>query len=166
MPSRAYYEAHKAELAAYQRAWHAARPTYNRDYLRGHPGAYQRYAAKHSEYYKEKSRRFRQANPDYGRLWAQAHPAFVAAKNARRRSQLVGYVDPQAVFERDRWICQICLAAVDRTLSGRHRLGPTLDHVIPLSKGGAHSYKNCQLAHKACNSSKGARLPTPLGRSH
>lgn len=33
---------------------------------------------------------------------------------------------------------------------------PTIDHIIPLSKGGLHSWNNIQLAHLSCNSSKGA----------
>ena len=35
---------------------------------------------------------------------------------------------------------------------GRNKL--TMDHIIPLSKGGGHSYKNIQLAHFGCNSRK------------
>lgn len=33
----------------------------------------------------------------------------------------------------------------------------TLDHVVPLSKGGQHESYNCVLACKPCNSSKGAK---------
>jgi 5-methylcytosine-specific restriction endonuclease McrA len=35
---------------------------------------------------------------------------------------------------------------------------PTLDHVVPLSRGGDHSMTNAALACYRCNSSKGARL--------
>lgn len=31
----------------------------------------------------------------------------------------------------------------------------TRDHIIPLSKDGEHTYGNCQLAHRICNSCKG-----------
>ncbi len=34
---------------------------------------------------------------------------------------------------------------------------PSIDHVVPLSKGGEHSWNNVRLAHLGCNSSKGAR---------
>lgn len=33
----------------------------------------------------------------------------------------------------------------------------TLDHVIPLIAGGTNHYSNLRPAHRACNSSKGAR---------
>ena len=31
----------------------------------------------------------------------------------------------------------------------------TIDHIVPISKGGMHSPKNMQLAHASCNSAKG-----------
>jgi 5-methylcytosine-specific restriction endonuclease McrA len=38
-----------------------------------------------------------------------------------------------------------------------HPLYLTIDHVIPLSKGGEHSPLNVQAAHATCNYSKGNR---------
>jgi 5-methylcytosine-specific restriction endonuclease McrA len=35
-----------------------------------------------------------------------------------------------------------------------------VDHIIPLAKGGTDTVDNMQLLHKACNLSKGAKLPT------
>lgn len=92
--------------------------------------------------------------------WAAAHPDKVRAVRHSRRAKLKGAfveeVRPLVVFKRDRWICQICHHRVDRTLDGRtDPMGPTLDHIIPLAKGGLHSYANCQLAHRRCNSLKG-----------
>lgn len=34
---------------------------------------------------------------------------------------------------------------------------PTLDHIIPLARGGAHSLRNIQLMCRSCNSSKGSK---------
>jgi 5-methylcytosine-specific restriction endonuclease McrA len=39
-------------------------------------------------------------------------------------------------------------------------LKPTIDHVIPLSKGGAVGFGNIVATHLRCNNSKGARMPT------
>ncbi|WP_377326255.1 HNH endonuclease [Pimelobacter simplex] len=55
------------------------------------------------------------------------------------------------VFERDRWICGICNKKVDILLSYPHPMSKSLDHIVPLSKGGAHSFENCQTAHLRCN---------------
>lgn len=35
----------------------------------------------------------------------------------------------------------------------------TIDHIIPLSKDGKHSYANCQPAHAVCNRRKGNTMP-------
>lgn len=76
----------------------------------------------------------------------------------RIKAATVERVDRLVVFERDGWICHLCTEPVDRTLSGRDRLGPTLDHVVPLSRGGEHSYANVKLAHRRCNVRRGVRL--------
>lgn len=36
-------------------------------------------------------------------------------------------------------------------------LGPTIDHVMPLSKGGSWDLENLKLAHRKCNQEKGDR---------
>lgn len=51
--------------------------------------------------------------------------------------------------------CHICGKPVDKTLNGRHKWGPTLDHIIPISKGGPMLDRaNARLAHRYCNGSK------------
>lgn len=59
------------------------------------------------------------------------------------------------IFERDKWVCQICFTPVDKKLR-EQRCGPapTIDHIIPTSKGGPDCPDNVQLAHKSCNSRK------------
>ena len=64
------------------------------------------------------------------------------------------------IYERDGWVCQLCGLPVETEVSYLHRLSPTLDHIYPLSKGGLHMRSNVQTAHRSCNSSKGAKLPS------
>jgi 5-methylcytosine-specific restriction endonuclease McrA len=64
-------------------------------------------------------------------------------------------VSPRAIFNRDGWRCQICLKPTPEKLRGAYKQSaPELDHIIPLSKGGAHSPDNIQTACRACNAEK------------
>ena len=42
----------------------------------------------------------------------------------------------------------------------RSRSWATLDHKIPISKGGEHTLKNCVIACRSCNFSKGTKTDT------
>lgn len=75
----------------------------------------------------------------------------------RRRAVQAEDVDREAVFARDRYICQLCGKRVAMTKVAPHPRSPTLDHIVPVSKGGAHEPANVQLAHFLCNSLKGNR---------
>lgn len=81
----------------------------------------------------------------------------MAKKRARKVAAFVEDVDPTTLFERDGWRCHICGKKCRQDVDGLHPQAPTIDHVIPLSKGGEHSYKNTACAHRRCNVSKGAR---------
>lgn len=61
------------------------------------------------------------------------------------------------VAKRDNNICQICGGVVDwGDIENGHirRMYPTIDHIVPLSKGGRHTWENVQLAHMSCNAHK------------
>lgn len=77
---------------------------------------------------------------------------------ARARRFGVEYepVNKWAVFERDGWRCGICRCKVNKKLRHPHPMSASLDHVIPMSLGGGHTYLNTQLAHLQCNVDKGA----------
>lgn len=55
------------------------------------------------------------------------------------------------VFARDAGVCGICSQPVD---PARYEI----DHVVPLARGGEHTYANVQVAHPTCNRHKGARM--------
>lgn len=54
--------------------------------------------------------------------------------------------------------CAACHAPVDLALSWPHPMSKSVDHTIPLARGGAHELSNTTLMHLTCNLSKGARL--------
>lgn len=84
--------------------------------------------------------------------------------NLRRRGVLVpGAYSLAGIGARDGWRCHLCTGRVDRTLSGLHPDGPTIDHLIPLAKGGRDEARNVALAHRRCNLRRGVdRLPAQL----
>jgi len=58
----------------------------------------------------------------------------------------------RAVFARDDWTCQYCGAPAEN-----------LDHVVPRSRGGTHTWENVVAACRRCNSRKENRLPEDAG---
>jgi 5-methylcytosine-specific restriction endonuclease McrA len=81
------------------------------------------------------------------------------AADASRRAKQAGSVvietfDRLQVFERDHWTCYRCGRPTDRDASPFDPRSPTVDHVVPLSKGGEHALANARTACLGCNSSK------------
>lgn len=62
------------------------------------------------------------------------------------------------IFERDGFMCGICDDPVARNLEYPDPMSVSLDHVIPLSRGGGHLPDNVQCSHLVCNVRKGARV--------
>ena len=59
---------------------------------------------------------------------------------------------------RDGFDCQICNIVIDWAKRRERKWWPSLDHVIPISKGGQHTLDNTRMVHLGCNMKKGARL--------
>ncbi len=80
--------------------------------------------------------------------------------NARRRARLmgarVGPIDLDALPFND---CSLCGDPIEADLRWPHPMSKSVDHVIPLARGGAHVQDNLQWTHLRCNLSKGVRIP-------
>lgn len=83
-------------------------------------------------------------------------------RKARRKDAFVERVIRRAIYERDGWKCGICGKRVNDNLAVPHPLAKTIDHIIPLSKGGTHEPKNVRLAHFICNSKRGNDIVAQL----
>lgn len=87
-------------------------------------------------------------------------------RRARRFGCTYEEVDKNRVFQRDGWRCVVCGIATPAELRGTTEPNaPELDHEVPLSRGGAHSYANTRCLCKRCNQAKGARLDAELSPS-
>lgn len=52
-------------------------------------------------------------------------------------------------------ICALCGKPVDKTLRSPHPMSASIDHIIPIARGGHPSdINNLQLTHRACNNAK------------
>ena len=72
---------------------------------------------------------------------------FVSVPRPRHRSP-----NRRAVFVRDRDSCQYCGARAE-----------TMDHIVPRSRGGQHTWDNVVAACRRCNAKKRDRLPSESG---
>lgn len=79
-----------------------------------------------------------------------------AGRRAKRLNAFVENVDKRELWKRHDGICGICRTPVALVHT-------TIDHVVPLSRGGLHSYANTQPSHEECNVAKGNRLPSECG---
>lgn len=76
------------------------------------------------------------------------------------------YGEHRTAFEKNRQIilhtqniCGICGKEVDRSFKYPHPLSATVDHIVPVAKGGHPSeLANLQLAHRWCNRWKSDKL--------
>ena len=83
-----------------------------------------------------------------------------------KNKEEVDSISLQELYERDKCVCWLCGELcnyddkeyrVSKNGHGYLATGPgypSVDHVVPLSKGGTHTWDNVKLAHKRCNSKK------------
>ena len=86
-------------------------------------------------------------------------------REERRKAGRQEDIDLDVLIQRDGGICYLCGKKVDKRRKFRRgqprgdmRNYPTVDHVIPLSRGGEHVWENVKLAHHSCNTKKGGRI--------
>lgn len=92
-------------------------------------------------------------------------PAFIvqhdmrAERTDRQKGHRGAYEKARAKILATQTTCGICGRPVDKSIPPPHPLSPTIDHIIPVSKGGHPSdLSNLQLAHRCCNRQKSDKL--------
>jgi 5-methylcytosine-specific restriction endonuclease McrA len=81
-----------------------------------------------------------------------------AWKRDGQRGESIGLPE---LLKRDKYICGLCHRKIKESLRYPHPQSPSLDHIVPLSKGGSHEWKNVQSSHHACNQAKRSK---PMGQ--
>lgn len=103
--------------------------------------------------------REREAEMPSRQRYKESNQARDQRRRARKQGASVEYFTAREVYERDGWVCQICSEPVDRNAVWPHPKSVSLDHVIPLSRGGRHSRANTQCSHWECNHKKRDLVP-------
>jgi hypothetical protein len=93
---------------------------------------------------KESLNRWRKANP-------QQHREEVKRRKIKKRNVAIEKFANIEIFERDKWICQLCKRPINKRLIYPDVFSPSIDHITPLAHGGTHERKNVQAAHLMCN---------------
>lgn len=79
----------------------------------------------------------------------------VDKRRALKYGNIYEVFDSKEIFERDSYICQLCGKKTRPDYKNvYHPLYPNLDHIVPLSKGGAHTRLNTQCSCRQCNIEK------------
>ena len=92
------------------------------------------------------------------RRWVVNNPE-KASKSAHRRalSELEGNATRgliEAKWKAGSRKCILCGKPIDPDLPARHPMSRTIEHLIPIARGGRHDLDNIDFAHHACNASK------------
>ncbi|HUW15223.1 MAG TPA: HNH endonuclease, partial [Anaerolineae bacterium] len=143
-----YYEANREKIAVvttnYREANQEKRAVSTKKYRQQH---HEEAIAYGKEYYEE----HRDEIAAYAKKYREEHIEEHAVYSRRRRARKVGATvepfDERLVWERDGRECAYCGSTENLTL----------DHIVPLAKGGAHSPDNLCVLCKSCNSSKGMK---------
>jgi hypothetical protein len=129
--SRSYRAAHLEERRA-------AELVYSRTHAERKRENARRWYADNTERAIENEKRRYRLDPEYKRDLAHMGRA------KKHGAPVIEFVRRRKVFERDGGICHVCSEAVAWE-------DFQVDHVVPLSKGGDHTYANVKTTHRRCN---------------
>ena len=87
-------------------------------------------------------------------------------KRLKENGEIDNSITLEKLYKRDNGVCKICGGKCNyddyrRDENGTFIAGsdyPSIDHIIPISKGGQHTWDNVQLAHMICNSIKNNKI--------
>lgn len=160
---KAYYVAHRKEMRLAAKVFSVSHPEKIKEYyLNGKEkrkplakiyrdsnkekikATRDKYSATHRTEINLRAKKYKQAHPD------KATRNYLE-RRARKLNATVEKFFVSEIYERDGWICGLCGKKVNNRLKYPNPMSASLDHIVPLSLGGAHSKTNVHLAHLHCN---------------
>lgn len=136
---KAYRIANKEKIKARCKVYHKAYYLANKNKITV------RKTAQNKAYWKA----YHLANPEKARINKRKRKAL---KRGNSHESYTG----NYIFERDGWICQLCGQKINKRLKYPNPRSGSIDHIVPLSKGGNDSPMNVQATHLRCNVGKNA----------
>ena len=73
------------------------------------------------------------------------------------------YKHNRAILRKTSTVCALCGMPLDKTLKFPHPMSISIDHIIPVAKGGRSTLDNLQAAHLICNKTKGQKILVKSG---
>lgn len=160
--NKRWRDKHPAKQRAASDEWKRRNPDRVRIHQRNHQFGEGRdkYLAKRKRY---RERHASKLALEWAAYYEENREAVLASKDPEKRrlareryrmrllDAFVENVPFDVILVRDQGYCGIC---------GEPIMEPTieLDHIVPLAAGGTHEPNNVQLAHRACNRRKGAKV--------
>lgn len=164
-PTKARVREHRGKNPDLVRAYNLQYRAANGDKLRAGEKAWRE---ANKERHRESSRKWSAANPErakeINRRWREANADQVSERLLRRRALMVSGnydegISAASLRARHGDMCAYCDGLmVFEKASVYLPLSATVEHVIPLARGGEHTWSNTILACRRCNSSKSDRL--------
>lgn len=81
---------------------------------------------------------------------------------ARSSTRIGGGFSSLDVFKAAKWKCRLCGIKVHQATGQHSETQATIDHVVPMSRGGLHVWGNVQCACQRCNASKSDKIERPM----
>jgi 5-methylcytosine-specific restriction endonuclease McrA len=135
-----YYETNREKILKQERAWQETNP--------------ERFAEMQAAWYRRNIERLLPVRAEASRAWHKANPEKCCAMAAKRRALKYSNTPISEMLTSTEWLAILAEANGHCAYCGKETK-LTLDHVIPLSKGGKHSKDNVAPVCGHCNSSKG-----------
>ena len=146
---RLYYEANAEKVREAARRWGAEHAEERRALARI-------YYAEHTEEKRAYQHQWYLDNPDKVCVHRLTRRARKAGNGGATTAADIDAIRAAQTDKRGRLICWKCGKPIKDT--------PDLDHWIPLKHGGPNDAGNLHYMHAKCNRSKGAKMPTEIGR--
>lgn len=138
--NQAYYKTNRERIKAWKKVYRKV----NKERLNAECKDYRQEHKKERKIYQQS---YVKANSE---IYREANRKSRALKNTTQTEA----INEKIIYLRDGWVCQHCKIKVNKQLKWPDPMSASLDHIVPLSQGGSHTYNNVQLAHLRCNLTK------------